>query len=433
MARVFLHLKTKGFTMSMIDRIKNICLTPKTEWPVIANETTPTGALILSYALPLAAIGAIAGFVSGSIIGTTIPFIGTTLRTPILAGVGMAIFSLVLMMVGVFILSLIINALATTFGGEKNSAQALKVAVYSYTPAWVAGVFHILPWVGALLAILISLYAIYLLYTGLPVLMKNPEDKSIGYTIVVIISAIVLSIIITSVSAVIFGAGAMATSAITGGKTSQSSGVTIDPASPLGKLDDFAKKMEASSKAMEDAQKSGDQKAQAEAAAAALGTLFSGGKKVEPLPLDKLKIFVPESFAGLAKKTSSAESTGLGGLNIAKAEATYGDDTGTKSVTLEVMDGGGTAALMGLASWANVQSEKQDQDGYEKTQKIGNRMVNEKSSKRGGGSAEYTLTLGDRFVVSAKARGVDIAQLKAAVNGLDLGKLEAMKDVGVTK
>jgi hypothetical protein len=419
--------------MSMIDRIKNICLTPKTEWPVIANETTPTSALLLSYALPLAAIGAIAGFVSGSIIGTTIPFIGTTIRTPIFAGIGIAIFSLVLMLVGVFILSFIINALATTFGGEKNSAQALKVAVYSYTPAWIAGVFHILPWVGALLAILISLYAIYLLYTGLPALMKNPEDKSIGYTIVVIICAIVLSVIITAVSAAIFGAGAMATSAISGGKTSQSSNVTIDPASPLGKLDDLAKKMEASGKAMEAAEKSGDQKAQAEAAAAALGTLFSGGKKVEPLPLDTLKPFIPETFAGLAKKTSSAESTGMAGLTIAKAQASYGDDSGAKSITLEIMDAGSTMGLMGLASWANVQSEKEDQNGYEKTQKIGSRTVLEKASKPAGGSAEYTTTLADRFVVSAKSKGVAIADLKSAVNGLDLGKLEAMKDVGVTK
>ena len=149
--------------MALIDRVKNICLTPKTEWPVIAGETATTGGLLTGYVLPLAAIGAIAGFIGGSVIGHSIPFVGGTFRTPILLGAGLAVFTLVMAVVGVFILSFIINALATSFGGEKNSGQAMKVAVYSYTAAWVAAVFNIIPWVGWLLALCGALYSLYLL------------------------------------------------------------------------------------------------------------------------------------------------------------------------------------------------------------------------------------------------------------------------------
>src|SRR4051812_24460799 len=121
--------------MSLVDRVKNICLTPKTEWPVIAAEPASAGSLITGYVVPLAAIGAVAGFIGGSVIGRTLPFIGTY-RTSVVAGLSVAIFTFVMAIVGVFVLSLIINALAPNFGGEKNSAMALKVAVYSYTPAW---------------------------------------------------------------------------------------------------------------------------------------------------------------------------------------------------------------------------------------------------------------------------------------------------------
>ena len=69
--------------------------------------------------------------------------------------------------VGIFVLSLIINALAPTFGAQKNSAQAMKVAVYAYTPGWLAGVFNIIPLLG-ILGIIAGLYGIYLLYLGLP-------------------------------------------------------------------------------------------------------------------------------------------------------------------------------------------------------------------------------------------------------------------------
>ena len=123
--------------MNLIDRAKNICLTPKTEWPVIGAETTDTKDLMTGYVAPLAIIGPVAGFIGGTIIGHTLPYLGTY-RTPMLAGIGVAIFSFVMAFVGVFVLSLIIDGLATTFGGEKNRQQALKVAVYAYTPAWLA-------------------------------------------------------------------------------------------------------------------------------------------------------------------------------------------------------------------------------------------------------------------------------------------------------
>ena len=62
--------------MAMVDRIKNILLTPKAEWTVIAGETAPNGDILKSYVLPLAAIPAIAGFICGSLIGHSMPFIG---------------------------------------------------------------------------------------------------------------------------------------------------------------------------------------------------------------------------------------------------------------------------------------------------------------------------------------------------------------------
>src|SRR5262245_45585044 len=135
--------------MAISDRVKNICLTPATEWPVIAGETTSTTDLVTGYVAPLAAIGAVAGFIGGSIIGRTLPFIGT-FRTPMIWGLGGAILTFALTIIGVIVCAAIVNALAPTFNGEKNSMQALKVVAYSFTPAWVAGILNILPLLGIL-------------------------------------------------------------------------------------------------------------------------------------------------------------------------------------------------------------------------------------------------------------------------------------------
>ena len=408
--------------MDIIQRAKNICLTPATEWPVIASEPATAGGLITGYAAPLAAIGAIAGFIGGAIVGRTIPFVGTY-RVPFATALVAAIFMFGMALVGVFVLSLIIDALAPTFSGQKNSIQALKLAVYSYTPAWIAGVLQISTLLG-ILAIFASFYGIYLLYLGLPTLMRSPQDKSIPYTVVVLICAIVLSVVITGLGGLILGAGMVGAGALSGA-TPGSSEVQFDKNSPLGKLDALGKKLDESNKKMEAAAKSGDPNAQATAAMEGLGALLGGGKRVDPLGIDQLKPLVPDTFAGLPKTASNAEKNGIAGIMVSKAEATYSDNA-EKRVTLEISDTGGVSGIMALAGWAGVEAESENDNGSERTHKENGRLIHEVQSKTGG-SNEFAVVLGDRFVVTAKGRGVDLNALKTAVAGLNLAKLEAMK------
>jgi hypothetical protein len=421
-----------GCAVSIVDRAKNICLTPNTEWPVIAAETASAGSLITEYAALLAAIGPIAAFIGGSIVGRTIPFVGSY-RVPLFSGLVIAVFAFGLAIVGVFVLSLITNALAPTFAGEQNSTQALKVAVYSYTPAWIAGVLQIVPLLG-ILAIFAALYGLYLLYLGLPRLMKCPADKAVPYTAVVVVCAIVMWIVIGAITATVAGAGMLGAGALSGAATRSGfpdSSVQFDKDSPLGKLQALGSKLEESNKKMDAARANGDEHAQAAAALEGLGTLLGGGKRVDPVSIDQLKAFVPETFAGLPKRSSHAERNGIAGLMVSKAEAQYGD-AGGKSVTLEISDTGGVSGLLGLASWAGVEGEKDDESGSEKTQRVGGRLVHERTSKTGG-TNDFGLVLGDRFVVSAKGSGVSVSELKTATSSLDLSRIESMKDAGVQK
>ena len=411
--------------MDLKTRATNILLTPNTEWPVIAEEPSSTGSLLTGYVMPLAAIGAIAGFIGGSLVGTTIPFVGTY-RAPIVAGLTAAIFAFVMAIVGVLILAFIIDALAPTFGAQKNRSQALKVAVYSYTPAWIAGVLNILPALGVL-GILAGLYGIYLLYLGLPPLMKAPQDKAAGYTAVVVVCAIVLSVVMMMVGGIV-----MAPAALAGlGSSAPSSEAAFDPDSPMGKLEALGKSLEQSTAKMESAEKSGDTAAQTAAAFEAIGTLFGGGKRVEPVSLDQLTPLVPDTFAGLSKQSSDSERSGIAGIMVAKAEATYGDGA-DKSVTLDITDTGGASGLMGLASWAGVMGERENDQVSERTERVGGRLVHQQISKTGG-TNEFAIVLGDRFIVTAKGNGIDINALRSAVSSLELQKLESMKGVGVAK
>jgi hypothetical protein len=183
--------------MNIVDRIKGILLKPKQEWQTISGETTTIPELYVTYVIILAAIGPVASVVGMSIVGISLPFVGS-FRIPITTSIASAVAHYILTLVGVYILALIIDALAPTFSGEKNITQAFKVAAYSYTPGWLVGIFTIIPALSILS--ILGLYGLYILYLGLPVLMKSPQEKSLGYTGAVIAAAIIIFVVIGIVS-----------------------------------------------------------------------------------------------------------------------------------------------------------------------------------------------------------------------------------------
>ena len=178
--------------MNLIERVKAILLTPKTEWPLIEREPGDVGFLFTNYVAILAAIPAVCGFVGWLIIGGSL-----------FSGLLNAIVGYILAFVAVYVMALIIDALAPSFNGQKNFGNALKLVVYSSTAAWLGGVFSLIPAI-AILGLLCALYSLYLLYLGIPVLMKSPDDKSLIYTVVAVVCAIVVSIVIAAIPAMLF-------------------------------------------------------------------------------------------------------------------------------------------------------------------------------------------------------------------------------------
>lgn len=178
--------------MDIVGRVKALLVAPRAEWPRIAAEPATIGGLFTGYAMILAAIPAIAGFIGVAFVGIRI---GTdTYKLPMNTALTQAVVQYVLSLVGVFVYGKIIEALAPTFGGVKDPLAAMKVAVYGATAFWLAGIFGAIPMLG-ILGIL-GLYSLYLIYTGLPVLMRCPPDKALVYTAAIVVCGFVIGMLI---------------------------------------------------------------------------------------------------------------------------------------------------------------------------------------------------------------------------------------------
>jgi Yip1 domain len=184
--------------MNLIERVKNILITPVKEWDVIAGEQPDIGKIITGYVLPLAGAAAIATFIGHSFIGS---IFGAGLF-----GVSWGLYHALTVFVGalcsVFISALVIDALAPSFGAEKNMGRSVQLVSYSYTPGWIGGLLAIIP-VLSLIGAIAGLYGLYLLYIGMPKLKKSPEDKQVSYFVVSLLVIIVVYVIIGLILAAI--------------------------------------------------------------------------------------------------------------------------------------------------------------------------------------------------------------------------------------
>ena len=401
--------------MNLVERVQAILLKPKETWPVIAQEGGDVASIYKNYLVILAAIPAVAAFIGLSVVGAGM--FGVSFRVPIVAGLVNMVVGYFLSLVMVYVLSLITNALAPSFAGEKNALNAFKLIAYASTAGMVGGVFSLLPGLS-MLGVLASLYSIYLIYTGIPTLMKSPQDKAIGYTAVIIVCGIVAAVIVGVASSLLTRVGGGMAMGGMGSPSEQTifklpgTDITLDTA-----------KIEEASRKMQEAQSKGDQAAAGKAMGDMMGAAL-GGKGGNPIPPEALKAFVPVSLAGLSRTSLEARSDAAMGLTFSSVEANYAKDTQTLDVKLQDL-GAVPALAMAMGAWANSTVERETQTEVERVYKKDGVTFKEEYSKDGS-RAEVAMMLGNGVLLEVTGQGIGIEPVRAALASLDVKGLLAL-------
>ncbi len=184
--------------MNIIERVKNILITPKTEWEVINGESATPQSLLMSYVLPLAVIAAAGAFLQG-------------LLFPGLSGftffIVTAIIAFIAQVITFYLSTYIVDALAPNFGSEKDINKSAQLVAYSWTPSYIAGFLSFIPVIGALLSIAAWAYGIFLMYQGIGPLKKTPEDKKVVYMVIAYLVIIIVYFILLAILGLVLFAG----------------------------------------------------------------------------------------------------------------------------------------------------------------------------------------------------------------------------------
>jgi Yip1 domain len=449
----------------MIDRVKNILLTPKQEWPVIEPEPTTPGQLYTGYVIPLAALSAVLTLIHTSVIGVRVPYLGN-IRTPFVSGLTYAVVTFGFSLLGLYLVALIINGLAPTFGGVRDQRQALKTAAYAFTPAWLAAVFGLLPVLSTLLGLIAGLYGIYLLYLGLPVVMKAPAEKAVGYTVTVVLCTILLGIVFGALAASLGGFNRFGAYGGLQGLSPQTEEARQARAAALAGnivgnvLGTDEKGKEGLAKAMAQMAAAGREIEQQEKAAkardaevpsattqtpttdtsasnaavasarlaSAVGGALGGDHRVDPVDFRALKAMLPDSVAGMQRTGSAGSNEQALGVKTSNATADY-QGSGDVRLHIKIADVSGVSGLLGLAGALGQKTDSESDSGFEKDTTIGGRQYHEKFQKAGK-HGEVSTIVAQRFEVDVTGEGADISALEQAAGSVDLARLESMKNQG---
>lgn len=184
--------------MNLIERVKNILITPKTEWNVIDGETATPQSLLFGYVLPLAVVAAIGPLLTGLLFAGMWGFKYFLIT---------AIIAFVANIAAYYISVIIVDMLAPSFGSEKNIGKSAQLVAYSATSGYVGELLSFIPVLGILVSLAARVYGVYIMYLGLGPIKKTPEDKKVVYLLVVYVIFIAIYFILVAIlGAILFSA-----------------------------------------------------------------------------------------------------------------------------------------------------------------------------------------------------------------------------------
>lgn len=181
---------------------------PVREWRAIRDERCTIGKCYCSHVLLLAAIPVIAGFIGTTQVGWRVGA-REPVRLTLESGLMIGAATYVTMLVAVFSIGWLIHWMGSTYGSRQPLPQCIALAAYSATPLWLIGIMWLYPvlWFNLLVGLPALAYTVYLLYTGVPIVMEIPEERGFLFSSAVLAVGLVTLVAVLAITVILWGSG----------------------------------------------------------------------------------------------------------------------------------------------------------------------------------------------------------------------------------
>jgi hypothetical protein len=181
---------------------------PRRAWSKIADRSVGNLFTALLYPLLFAVLPALAWYIGSTHTGWQIGS-SDAIRLTRASALPIVVLFYLAMVGAVIGIGCMIHWMAQTYGAASSIAKGIAIAGFTATPLFVAGAVGFYPQLALDLVIgLVALcYAIYLLYMGVPIVMKIPEERGFLFASAVIAVCLVALIAIMGATVMLWDLG----------------------------------------------------------------------------------------------------------------------------------------------------------------------------------------------------------------------------------
>lgn len=192
----------------MLSHLFGLFFHPKKEWEAIREENCTVGKCYCSYVFILAAIPPISGYFGTTIFGWEIGA-RDAIKLSTDSALNIAIAYYFVMLVGVFSMGFMIHWMAKTYGAQQTLPRCITLAAYVATPMFLVGIFELFPilWLNFVMGLPALAYTVYLLYTGVPIMMEISEERGFLFSSAVLGVGLVALVSMLAATAILWGSG----------------------------------------------------------------------------------------------------------------------------------------------------------------------------------------------------------------------------------
>ncbi len=181
---------------------------PDREWESIRSDQESTSKLYLGHVFLLALIPTLSAYFGTTEVGWRIGD-GAAVKLTQASAAQLCVLFYIAMLAGIFIIGKFIDFFSMTYGADESEHKGVILAAYATTPLFLVGITAIYPvlWINLLAGIIAVCWSVYLLFEGLPILMKIPEDRGFMFASSVLTIGLVMLVALLAISVVIWSIG----------------------------------------------------------------------------------------------------------------------------------------------------------------------------------------------------------------------------------